>query len=142
MPEVGEIYYYPNYEFPDGAKRHKFVILMGQTSFDDWVIGRTTSKSNLRVRAPLCSLAPPYPGFYMAKAGNIFPLDSWLALDRLDDHDIAQFNSLIAKNVISFHARLPNTVLLDLLDCARRSEDVTKAQDRAIADAIDVVNRS
>lgn len=135
MPAIGEVYYYPNYSFPDGGEKNKYVVIMGTTVYGDFVLGRTTTKENLRVRNPACDHTDPYPGFYLNRADGIFYRDSWLALDRLDDHEEDSFNHAVTQNSVSLVGVLSRSLLLDLLDCARTANDTTKAQDNAIANA-------
>ncbi len=43
MPQVGELYHHPRYVFPDGSQKNKYVLLMGKTRADDWILAVTTT---------------------------------------------------------------------------------------------------
>lgn len=134
MPQAGELYHFPNYVFPDGDQRDKFVLLMGRTPSDDWVLARTTTKAHGRSHNPPCYLGDPYPGFYIDKADGLLPRPTWVMLNRLDDYDARDFDAKIVQNQITLIGNLPLNVFCQLLDCAVRAQDITRIQERVMRD--------
>ncbi|OAD23240.1 hypothetical protein THIOM_000935, partial [Candidatus Thiomargarita nelsonii] len=108
MPQHGEIYYHPDYIFPDGDQRNKYVVIVGVTRSGDFILARTTSRVNLRVTNPRCSHAFPYPGFYVGTANGLFTMDTWIVLDRLDDYDEIDFTTKIRNGQINLVGILPD----------------------------------
>ncbi|KHD06776.1 hypothetical protein PN36_20925 [Candidatus Thiomargarita nelsonii] len=134
MPQAGEIYYHPDYIFPDGDQKNKYVLIMGVRKSGDFILARTTSRENLRVTHPRCSHTFPYPGFYVGTANGLFSMDTWIVLDRLDDYDEIYFTNKIRNGQINFVGILADELFCDLLDCAVRSNDVTREQEQRMLD--------
>jgi hypothetical protein len=134
MPQPGELYHYPNYVFPDGGQRDKFVLLMGKTRADDWILARTTTQPHGRSHNPPCYHGDPYPGFYINTAGGLLPKTTWVALDRLDDYDTRDFDTKAAQGKIALVGKLALNTFCQLLDCAIRAQDITAIQERAMRD--------
>lgn len=134
MPQAGELFYYPNYSFPGGEKGDKYVLLMGQTRGDDWILARTTSRAHGRPQNPRCCHDNPYPSFYLDRAGGILSVDSWLVLDRLDDHDAEEFKTRLKSGLIKLVGLIPRHLFCEALDCAARADDTNRAQENAMKD--------
>lgn len=105
MPQAGEIYSYPEYEFPDGDNRNKYVVVMGQIPGGDWILGRTTSRQYGRPKHPACNQSEHYPSYYLETAAGVLPLESWVVLDRLDDHDEKVFNEKVESGRVELVGR-------------------------------------
>lgn len=134
MPQPGELYHFPDYVFPDGGQRNKFVLLMGKTPANDWILARTTKQPQGRSHNPPCYLGDPYPGFYIDKANGLLTQPTWVVLNRLDDYDARDFAAKTARNKITFVGKLPVGTFCQLLDCAVRAQDITAIQERAMRD--------
>lgn len=134
MPQPGELFYYPNYVFPDGSQRNKYVLLMGQTPGGDWILARTTSRAYGRPQEPRCHHGNPYPSFYLDTASGILPLVSWLALDRLDDHDAEEFRIRLEAGQIQPAGAMPRTLFCEALACAASADDTRRVQEHAMKD--------
>lgn len=134
MPEPGKLYYFRDYVFPDGEQQHKYVLLMGKTKSDDWILARTTTKQNARPKDPACYLGYPYPGFYLDRAGDLLPLASWLVLNRLDDYDALDFVAQTTNGSVNLIGAFPPDLFCEALACAARADDTTREQDRVMRD--------
>lgn len=134
MPQAGELYHFPDYVFPDGGQRDKFILLMGRTPSDDWILARTTTKPQGRSHNPPCYLGDPYPGFYIDKANGLLTQPTWVVLNRLDDYDARDFDSKVTRGEITLIGKFPLDTFCQLLDCAVRAQDITRIQERAMRD--------
>lgn len=134
MPQPGELYYFPRYVFPDGGQRNKFILLVGKTPADDWILARTTKQPQGRSHNPPCYLGDPYPGFYIDKANGLLTQPTWIALNRLDDYDARDFSAKSGKGDITLVGKLPVDTFCQLLDCAVRAQDITMIQERVMRD--------
>lgn len=134
MARAGEVYYYPDYEFPDGEQDHKYVVLLGQIPGGDWILCRSTSQRLGRPQNPPCNQSPHYPSFYVGPIQGIFALQTWLVLDRLDDHDELALDRKIAAGSVHLRGSLAQALLCDLLSCARGADDTTQLQAQAMSD--------
>ena len=134
MPAAGEVYHYPAYVFPDGEAADKYVVLLGQIPGGDWILGRTTSQSHGRPTNPRCNQSGFYPSFYLGPLEGLFPLPTWLALDRLDDHDELALNQRIAAGSVELAGELPIKLLCGALACARGADDTTQLQANTMSD--------
>jgi len=133
MPAAGEVYYYPDYVFPDGEQAHKYVVLFGQIPSGDWILCRSTSKQQGRPTNPRCNQTGSYASFYLGTIAGIFPVETYLVLDRLDDHDELDFNQKIAQPAVALIGALPVNLLCEVLACARGADDTTQLQAAAIS---------
>jgi len=136
MPQTGEIYYHPDYIFPDGGQKNKYIVIMGVTRGGDFILARTTSKKNLRLTNPRCSHAFPYPSFYVDTAKGLFSIETWIVLDRLDNYDAIDFRTQIRKGKINLVGKLPDDLFCDLLSCAVRADDITREQEQRMLDIL------
>lgn len=127
MPRPGELFLYPRYVFPDGEQRDKYVLLMGQTRSGDWILARTTSRAHGRWQEPRCHHGNPYPSFYLGTAGGVLSLESWLALDRLDDHDAEAFRARLDTGQVRPVGAIPRLLFYDALACAASADDTSSA---------------
>ena len=134
MPLAGEVYHYPAYVFPDGEQANKFVVLLGQISGGDWILGRTTSRQRGRPMNPPCNQSEHFPSFYLGPLNGIFLAQTWLVLDRLDDHDQTDFVGAIRSGAVELVGALPLQLLCAALSCARGAEDTTQFQAEAMSD--------
>ena len=134
MPIAGTLFRYPNYVFPDGAQRDKYILLMGQIPGGDWIVARTTSRAHGRPQEPRCHHGNPYPSFFLGKADGILPLDTWLVLDRLDDHDSLEFQVRVINGLVIEVGPIPSALFCDALACAAGADDTSRAQERAMKD--------
>ena len=133
MPRAGEVYHFPDFVFPDGEQAHKFVVLLGQILGGDWILGRTTSRQRGRPTNPRCNQAHDASYFIGALPG-IFPVPTWLVLDRLDDSDRADFERKLASGKVGLRGMLPFDVFCEALSCARGAVDTTVMQANAMSD--------
>jgi len=76
--------------------------------------------------APRALMVTPYSSFFLGKIQDIFVQDTWLVLDRLDDHDERDFDQKIATKAISLIKPLPTQVFCETLTCAMAAEAVTR----------------
>ena len=134
MPQPGGLYHYPGYVFPDGGQRNKYVLLMGKTRADDWILARTTTQPHGRSHNPPCYLGEPYPGFYIDKCDGLLTQPTWITLNRLDDYDARDFDTKVAAGDITLLGELPLNTFCQILECAARAQDATAAQERAMRD--------
>jgi hypothetical protein len=134
MPQAGEVYHYPAYVFPDGEQDDKFVILLGQIPGNDWILGRTTSRQHGRPVTPPCNQSNAYPSFYVGALQGVFHCPTWLALDRLDDHDQSDLAAKIQNGAVELIGSLPLALLCAALSCARGADDTTQLQAQAMSD--------
>jgi hypothetical protein len=133
MPAAGEVYHYPDYVFPDGEQAHKYVVLLGQIPGGDWILCRSTSKQHGRPTDPRCNQSGIYPSYYLGTIQGIFPVATWLVLDRLDDHDEMDFNQKLALGAVTMVGTLSVDLLCQLLACARGADDTTQVQATAMS---------
>ena len=134
MPQIGEVYSYPDYVYPDGDQSDKRVIVTGILASDDYVVARSTSQPYGRIRDPRCNHDRHYPSYYLGIIDDVFPLETWVTLERFDDHDCRDFDGRVANRVVTRIGALEARILRELLLCCARADDVTKLQQAAMQD--------
>lgn len=128
-----EILRYPNYVFPDGGVRDKYLVILASSRADDWIVARSTSQPRARPMTPACNHGHD-PSFYVGTIPGIFQLDTWICLDRLDELDPRELWAKAVEGSILRAGALEASLFCALLDCATRADDTTQAQSKALAD--------
>ncbi len=119
-----------------GEVKRKFFVVLAQLPSEDLVVRLLTSRSHGRPETPRCYHGLPYPGFYLGVLGGRFSKQSWLDLRYLDDLDPAPAAGLRKRAVLEHVGTLDLAMFGDLLDCAARADDTTKAQEKAMRDEL------
>jgi hypothetical protein len=77
-----------------------------------------------------------YASFFLGVIGGALSSKSWVDLRYLDDFDEFEFRRRLKSKRIVAATSLAKEMLVPLLDCAAGAEDTTRAQERAIRDAL------
>lgn len=136
QPQPGDVYHFPDYVFPDGSSRDKFIVLLAVTRASDWIVVRTTSRQNGRPTHPPCYHGYPYPGYFVELADGLFRLPTWIALDRFDALDSKAFAARAKSRHVELKGRLGRSLFAGLLRCCVQSDDVTVLQDQAMREVL------
>jgi hypothetical protein len=128
MPVPGEIWRHSCYYVINAVPKPKYLLVLAVAG-GDVVYRLTTSRKNDRPDDPACFHGDPYPGYFLGVIGSPrLTRPSWLDLRECDDHDLVEFNALVAANVLALEATLPHAILCPALLCATNAGDTTGLQ--------------
>jgi hypothetical protein len=140
MPaRVGEIYRDSAFYLDQnsGELKPKFLLVLAVPRNGDLVARLLTSRyAGLRPQNPACFHGDPYPGFFLGILGGQLTRMTWLDLRGLSDLDPWDFAQRQERALLCKIGELPAEQLRPALECAARADDTTRAQERAIRDAL------
>lgn len=120
-----------------GALLPKYFLVLAAPVRGDIVARLLTSRyAGLRPEQPPCFHGDPYPGFYLGVLGAQLGTKSWLDLRRMDDLDRWDFARNEEAGRLHEIMQLSVAQLRAAMECAAAADDVTRAQERAIRDAL------
>lgn len=112
--------------FQDGLHGNKLLIVLAINGV--CTVARTTSKSSGKSRSYGCHSYDRYPNFFIPSEAGIFNEDTWICLDYLVDFDGVAFAGKLVQRQVRKITELSRGLLIDLLNCAIDSDDVTAQQ--------------
>ncbi len=119
----GDVYFWKKFEFPDGGRADKLLIVLNNTDLCDFsnvLLFKTTSKQWRRQSREGCN--DGY--FFFSRGKELFPMDTWILFTVYE----VTFGDLLktkSDNSIEFKGTLKNKSLAALLDCASKSNDIS-----------------
>lgn len=122
----GAILFHPNFEFYDGEKADKLLVVMNNAEKgDSLLLAKTTSKQWRRSNKPDCELSEP--SFFIPKSRGFFRLDTWIVLDRLYAVTLLEMTKKIFAKEVERKSDIPEQEMNAIRNCALRSDDLTIA---------------
>lgn len=122
----GAILFHPNFEFYDGGKADKLLVVMNNAGTGDpLLLAKTTSQQWRRSKKPGCELFEP--NFFIPKGRGFFRLDTWIVLDRLYPVTLFDMTKKIFAKEIERKNDIPEQEMNAIRNCALRSDDLTIA---------------
>lgn len=124
-----------------GEFEPKYLVTLATAPGGDLVMRLLTSRPHGRPESPRCYHGHPYPSFYLGVVGGPLTARSWLDLRALPDIDPLDFASKQKRGQVLEVARLPQSALVPLLECAANAEDTTRLQERSIRGVLETLRR-
>jgi len=122
-----------------GELERKYFVVLACLPGNDLVVRLLTSRAHGRPEHPKCFHGLPYPSFYLGVLGNPLSKKSWVDLRYLDDLDPSSATRLFQRGTLAQASTVPAEYFADLLDCAARADDTSRAQERAILNQLDLM---
>lgn len=120
-----------------GELKSKYFLVLAAPPRGDIVVRLLTSRyANLRPEAPPCHHGDPYPGFYLGVLGEPLGTKSWLDLRPLEDLDRWDFARQAEAHRLHEIMAMTAVQLRAAMECAASANDTTRAQERAIRNAL------
>lgn len=131
----GQIYRHSRwYKDQRAVWKPKYFVIMALPTGGDAVIRLLTSKP--RPETPPCHHGAPYPAYFIGVPGDPLTVKSWIDLRGQPDLDAGALAVGIREGLIAHVCGLPDALLLGALECAASADDVSRAQERAMRDAL------
>ncbi|CAB3847156.1 hypothetical protein LMG2828_01750 [Achromobacter piechaudii] len=114
----------------DGQWKPKFEVVLAQSpDSDDVLTACFTSKPHGLTDAPACCIGPQRFGYYVGLLGKPMELESWVDFKSVDYRDPFETNKWFKGGFVKLSGLLlTNTVLRDVLECLKQSDDLKKRQ--------------
>lgn len=122
-----------------GELKRKYLVFLAKTVGGDWVSRLLTSQLHARPEVPPCYHGDPYPGYFLGVPGPPLGKKTWVDLRALDDVDPVRVDDLVHRGVMAQVNRLPDDVLLAVLECVAGANDTTVQQERALRDQLSLM---
>jgi hypothetical protein len=132
---IGAVFHDPDFVFQDGERGNKLFIVLAATG-KVCIVARTTSKPSGKSRSYGCHHDDRFPNFFIPREAGIFREDTWICLDYLVEFIQTEFEQKTTNDNIRKITELSRGLLLDLLQCAIDSDDVTENQERALQETL------
>lgn len=96
-----------------------------------------TSKAHGLAEHPACSLGPPRAGYYVGVLGKPLSMESWADFANFKLFDLADLKSHIAQGRTNASAlKIAPPLLCQILRCLLQSPDITRKEERILADTV------
>jgi hypothetical protein len=113
----GSIFLDENFQFRDGAKRRKLLILLNNPAQNDpYFLVKTTSQQHQKPKKQGCIEHPYHKAYFIqGNSGDFFKIDTWIQLD-----DYFPFDHNTVKRELKLIGNLSEKITTLLIDCFRK----------------------
>lgn len=132
----GTILFDNNFEFNDGTRGRKLLVVLTDGTDGYHVVIKTTSNPNYKGNKFGCQHDDRYPNFFLPAGSCCLDGQSWLQLDQYFEFSSAEFLSWHFSGRINRIGVLPAELTLMLLRCALETEDISERQLYAVSDML------
>lgn len=119
MKQQGEIYYHPEFEFKNGGKSEKLIILLNAPSKNEpCLFVKTTSQEKNKPLKPGCNKSESL--FFIPIGSSTFSLNTWVEL-----YEIYEMPSddVIKNQAIEYKDKLDGKTIEKIIECLFIAED-------------------
>ena len=134
---LGDIVHVPDFyaDSETGDLRAKYLLILAQHAHGDFIARLLTSRTHGRPESPPCFHGTPYPGYFLGVIGTRLDRPTWIDLRGLDDIDHAELADSANRGAAVVHS-IDRVVLANAMACVAGADDTTRAQERALRDAL------
>jgi hypothetical protein len=112
----GSIFLDENFQFRDGTKGRKLLILLNNPAKNDpYFLVKTTSKQHEKSKTPGCIEQPYQAYFIQGNSGDFFEVNTWIQLD-----DYFMFEQKSVKKKLNYIGKLSEKTTKLVIDCFRK----------------------
>lgn len=123
--KIGAVLHHRDFEFKDGAKRDKYLLVLGAKAGCDFLCALTTSQQWKRKAERGCHRHPLTNFFIPGDGNNFFPKDTWVVLS---DPVILSRAEAVAKglnNILQIKGNLKENIIGEIRNCLKGSRDIS-----------------
>ena len=129
MIGLGSIVRIDGFQVEPGVERDKYLIIIGANpDCQTFLAVTTTSRSWRTPRDPICNANHEHPAFYLPQGSCYFQKETWVQIHRFYELKYDGLTRKIIDENFQLCAILPDSLLGDLIECARQSDFITQAQ--------------
>ena len=130
--KVGAIFHHRDFEFEDGTKRNKYLVVLGAKPDHDYLCALTTSQQRKKKTEWGCH-PNPYCYFYIPGDGkNFFPKNTWIILSEPVIMSRVEAIEKGMQNIVHIEANLKDNIAGEIRNCLKSSRDISKRQSQLL----------
>jgi hypothetical protein len=122
-PVLGNVLHWKKFEFEDGKKKDKYLVVIGAKKGCDYLFAVATSQRHRRAFKPGCHKKLSY--YHIPGVGrDYFKKDTWLIFVKCVQQRQADTLKLISEGALSVEGSLRHDVVKAIQECLRQCDDV------------------
>ena len=123
----GTILFHKNFPFKDGDSSPKLLVVLNSPTIQDpFLAVRTTSQQKHRPRQSGCIEGKNL--FFIEAGKTSFPIDTWIQLYDFYEISHERFMMEFLSGRLDIKGDLPEQMVNALINCAKRSDDISEYQ--------------
>jgi hypothetical protein len=125
------------FEFSDGTKGEKLLVVLNDGETNDYIVVKTTSVSDYKKTEFGCQIDGRYPNFFLPKGCCCLRTHTWVQLDQFFEFNSTHFLTANFSGRINRIGLLPDEIIIELLHCAIDSQDITQIQQNVLIEMVE-----
>ena len=126
--KVGAIFYHRDFEFEDGTKRNKYLVVLGAKPDHDYLCVLTTTQQRKNKAERGCHHKPRTYFFIPGDGKNFFPKNTWIVLSNPFIMNRSEVIKKGMQNIVQIKANLKDNIAGEIRNCLKSSRDISKKQ--------------
>jgi len=132
----GTLFFDRNFRFHDGAEGQKILVALG-TSRGATVVVKTTSRGARYRNDYGCQADHRFPNFHLVQGCCSLSRATWVCLDEYYEFKDSELLQRHFSGDVNRIGVLPDSITVELMECALSSEDISGRQDQIVKSALD-----
>ena len=125
---IGAVLHHRKFQFEDGTKRDKYLVVLGAKSGCDYLCALTTSQQ-WRMKAERGCHHKPRTYFFLPSEGkNFFSKDTWVVLSDPRIISRAEMMQKGLQNILEVTGNLKGNITGEIRNCLKGSKDISKRE--------------
>ncbi len=135
----GTILFDNNFEFSDGTRGRKLLVVLSDGEDGYYVVVKTTSNATYKGNTFGCQNDDRYANFYLPDGSCCLKGQSWIQLDQYFEFSAAEFLSWHFSGRVNRIGVLTTGIAIQLLHCASEAPDISERQEAALIDMLSLL---
>lgn len=131
----GTLLFAPHFRFHDGGQSPKILVVLG-TRQGVTLIVKTTSQSARFRNDWGCQVDHRYPNFHLVQGCCYLTKPTWVCLDEYYEFKESELLQQRFSGDLAPMATLPDSITVELMECALRSDDISPCQMKIVEAAL------
>ncbi|MCC7430251.1 hypothetical protein IT568_05370 [bacterium] len=125
---AGTILYFKSFPLEEKVFKDKYLVLLNDGENYPYIVLIITSKQKMRELSYGCQNLIRYQSFCIPKGQCKLSKDSWVQLEDFRELSFVEFFNAKLGGKVEIFCKLSKEITIDLLICAKASEDISNAQ--------------
>ena len=126
--KIGAILHYRDFEFEDGTKRDKFMVVLGAKPDCDYLCALTTTKKWKMKADRGCHHNPRTHFFIPGDGKNFFRKDTWLVLSEPRIMSRVEVMQKGMEKILQVKTNFEQNITGEIRNCLKASKDISERQ--------------
>lgn len=133
----GTVLHYSGFQFKDGARGDKYLVVLNEGLCGFYILVKTTSRQNGRSERYGCNLSDRFPNFFLSGGIPTSCTPTWVCLNEFYTPPVAEILTGKFSGLVTMKGELPVEIAKSLLLCAAASDDITAVQETQVRLALE-----